>query len=317
MSIVSRRAVWMIALGALVVALATATLARAQPDKPYSVVLTDGVAASGSTVTATFTNETSTQGLGSADLTAPSGYVLSSATASQGTASVSRNVVDLRNLALQPGHSLTVTITMSSASCSTSTWAVVAKQSNDFSGLPGNDLTLDKANSSLNTSVCAAPCKKNATCTTDGNNSNGNANVAATKSNNTGQLLESVNASNLAPLRCENPDGSVYNSADRNSYGVFATVDRQKVVTITISNPATSVPLNQQQVCFDAPYQFGTATGAPLLPDGNGGYLGLLQTCTRTSVGPCHNRALDSVTGSTVVLVVDIPSGLPGDPHML
>jgi hypothetical protein len=110
-------------------------------------------------------------------------------------------------------------------------------------------------------------------------------------------------------------------SADQNTYGVFSTVDRNKVVTITITNPAVSIPLDQQQVCFDAPYTFGTAAGAPLLPDGNGGFIGLLQDCTKTSVGPCHNRAADSVSVDsmgrpTVTLVVDIPSGLPGDPHM-
>jgi hypothetical protein len=316
MYVISRRAVWVALLGALVASLLTAALASANPDKPYSVVLTDGVAANGSTVTATFVNENPTQRLGSADLTAPSGYTLSSVTASRGSVTVAGNVVELRNLALMPGQSLTVTIVMTSATCSTSRWSVVAKQSNDFSGLPGNDLTLNASNSNLNTAACAAPCKKNSACNTDGSNSNGDANVAAIKSNNTGQLLESVNASKLAPLTCKNPDGSDYVSADRNTYGVFATVDRQKVVTITISNPARSIPRSQQQVCFDAPYQFATATGAPLLPDGDGGFSGLLQTCTKTSVGPCHDRALDSVTGSTVVLVVDIPSGLPGDPHM-
>jgi hypothetical protein len=81
-------------------------------------------------------------------------------------------------------------------------------------------------------------------------------------------------------------------------------------------------------VCFDAPYKFATAPGAPLLPDGHGGYTGLLPLCgsdddsparaarTSTSAGPCHDRDDDKVIGSTVVLVVNIPSGLPGDPHM-
>ena len=318
MYVISRRAVLLALVGALLVSLVAAALAKASSDKPYSLVLTDGVAASGSTVTATFTNENATQRLGSADLTAPSGYMLSSATVSQGsaTATVTGDAVELRNLALMPGQSLTVTIAMTSATCSTSRWSAVAKQSNDFSGLPGNDLTLDAAKSNLNTAVCAAPCKKNSTCNTDGSNSNGDANIAAIKSNNTGQLLESVNPSNVAALTCENPDGSDYVSADENTYGVFATVDRQKVVKITITNPAISIPLSQQQVCFDAPYRFGTAAGAPLLPDGNGGYIGLLQTCTKKSVGPCHDRALDSLAGSNVTLVVNIPSGLPQDPHM-
>src|SRR5947207_3192600 len=110
MYIISRRAIWVVALGTLFVALATAGLATATPNKPYSLVLTDDVAATGSTVTATLLNENTTQQVGSADLTAPRGYTLSSATVSQGSATVNGNVIELRNLSLMPGQSLTVTI---------------------------------------------------------------------------------------------------------------------------------------------------------------------------------------------------------------
>lgn len=328
MYLIHRRAVWAVALGVLAVALATATLAKAHSNKPYSVVLTDNVAASGSTVSATFVNENRTQRLGSANLTAPSGYILSGATASRGSATVVGNVVELRNLRLMPGQSVTVTIQLTSSTCATHAWSVEAKQANNFSGPPGNNLTLDTAHSNLNTAVCSVPCTMNANCNANGSNSNGNAQVTALKSDNAGQLLESVNASDLAPITCQNPDGSDYQSADQNTYGVLTTVDRKKVVKITITNPAVSIPLKQQQVCFDAPYKFRTARGAPLLPDGNGGYVGLLGPCgadsdstvhatgTRTSVGPCHDRDDDKMVGSTIVLVVNIPSGLPQDPHM-
>ena len=327
MYVFKSRGTWAVVAGMLLVALATVGLASASPYKRYSVVLTDNVAASGSTVRATFLNENRTQRLGSADLRAPSGYVLSGATASQGSATLVGNMVELRNLGLMPGQSLTVTIQMASATCSARAWTVEAKQANNFHGR-GNELTLDTANSNLHTAVCSMPCNKNATCTTDGSNSNGNARVTAMKSNDAGQLLESVNASNLAPLTCGKPDGSDYRSADPNTYGVLATVHRKKVVKITIINPVVSIPLNQQQVCFDAPYKFRTARGAPLLPDGNGGYIGLLAPCgadsdsavrprrTSASAGPCHDRDDDRVIASTVVLVVNIPSGLPQDPHM-
>jgi hypothetical protein len=312
---------WTVAVGCLFVALATAGLASAGPYKPYSLVLTGNVAANGLTVTAKFVNENAHQQLGSANLTAPAGYRLTSATASQGSATVSGRVVKLRNLSLMPGQSLTVTIQMASANCSTKKWTVVAKQANDFNGKPGNDLTLDAAHSNLATGVCGAPCKMGATCTTNSGNSNGDAEVMTSKSENTGELFGSVNASNLTPLTCENPGGSDYVSADPNTYGVFSTANRRKVVTISITNPLVLRPLKQQQICYDAPYKFRTAKGAPLLPDGNGGYIGLLPSCGadpdfKPGNGPCHDRDDNKMIGSTVVLVVNIPSGLPGDPHM-
>lgn len=313
----SLRGVWVVGLGVFVVVLAAATVARAAPNKPYSVVLTADVAANGSTVTGTFVNETSHQRLGSANLTAPAGYTLSSATVSQGSATVVGNVVELRNLALMPGQSLTVTIQVTSTACSNSTWRVEAKQANNFSGPPGNDLTLNTAKSNLNTAVCAAPCPSNATCNTDAGNANGDAQVAASASSNAGELFESANASNLTPLTCENPDGSDYVSADPNVYGVLAPEDRAKVVTITITNPVVTIALKDQQVCFEAPYQFTTVTGAQA-------NIGLLPTCgpdndaAPPTSGPCLDRDDDSENPSTgtVVLVVNIPSGLPGDPHM-
>jgi len=62
---------------------------------------------------------------------------------------------------VQAGKSLTVTMTVSApASCQTATysWTAETKQSNDFSGLPGNDLTLDMGASSVTTRVLGNQC---------------------------------------------------------------------------------------------------------------------------------------------------------------
>lgn len=318
MHAISRRAIWVVAAGALVFAFAAAGLASACAYRPYSVVLTGSVTAGGSTVTAKFVNESSHQELGSADLTAPEGYMVSSATVSQGSASVSGNVVELRNLALQAGASLTATIDVSSTTCASSTWAVEAKQSNNFQGF-GDTFTLDTAHSNLNTSACGVPCKKGTTCTTNAGNANGSAQVSLSKSTNKGQLFESVNSSELAPLTCKKANGSVYQSADPNTYDIYATSNGRKLVKITILNPLVSRPLSRQQICFDAPYKFKPKAGTRLRRDGNGGYIGLLPDCGKESdewVRPCNDHDDDSMSGTTVVLVVNIPSGLPGDPHM-
>ena len=75
-------------------------------------------------------------------------------------------VIQLRNLAVQPGHPLR---SPSPRTCRARrsrqrTWKVAAKQSNDFNG-PGNDLTLDAVHSSITTSVTGAcvtqPCPPN------------------------------------------------------------------------------------------------------------------------------------------------------------
>lgn len=293
--------------------------------KPYSVVMTGSVDSTGTTVSAVFTNETTPQQLGSANLTAPAGYTISAATVTQGTAKVvGGTVVQLRNLSLQSNKSLTVSLTISGAACSTEQWSVVAKQANDFSGPPGNDMNLDTAKSNLLTSLCSAPCSKNATCTAAIKNSGGGVNIAAGKGQSTGSVQEAANTSKLTPLNCAG-----YTSADPNVYDFLTTEDRTKVVSLTITDPAIALTgtintiLAEQQICLDAPYDFTTVSGGLAPSDGNGGFIGLMQTCTLRSVGPCHNRGADkavpdlnSPIGYDLVLVANIPSGLPGDPHM-
>jgi hypothetical protein len=151
------------ACGAVLISLVLAASAAAAT-KPYSLVISPGSVSAGTvTLTAKYTNENSTQQLGSSNLTPPSGFTLVSASApagSSGSATIAGNVLQLRGLAIAPGQSTSVTMSVKtpSATCtaSTYTWNVETKQSNDFSGPPGNDLTLDSANSSLTTAVNSA-----------------------------------------------------------------------------------------------------------------------------------------------------------------
>jgi hypothetical protein len=127
--------------------------------KPFSMVVSPASAPAGQSTTfsVTLTNRTSTQQLGSANITVPSAFTAVSVADPPGaaTATTNGNVVQLRNAGLAPGGSIviSVTATVPSACGATSTWAVVAKQANDFNGPPGNDLTLDPARSSLTMSV--------------------------------------------------------------------------------------------------------------------------------------------------------------------
>jgi hypothetical protein len=123
--------------------------------KPYTANITPHVVAGGSTTsfTATLVNETSTQQLGSADITAPSGFVVTNASAGTFTSSAVR----LRDLSLPPGGTKIVTITAEvPCSASVSSWQVIAKQSNNFSGPPGNNLSLRASGSDLTVTVVGA-----------------------------------------------------------------------------------------------------------------------------------------------------------------
>jgi hypothetical protein len=127
--------------------------------KPFSMVVSPASAPGGQSTTfsATLTNRTSQQQLGSANITVPSAFTAVSVADPSGaaTATTNGNVVQLRNAGLAPGGSIVVSVTATVPTTCTATyaWSVVAKQANDFNGTPGNDLALDPATSSLNTSV--------------------------------------------------------------------------------------------------------------------------------------------------------------------
>jgi len=146
--------------GVLLVATVVALLASvfagagfsATTSKPFKTDITPNSVAAGSSTdfTAKITNEASPQQLGSANITAPTGFTITGVVVvsapSGATATRVGNVVQLRNLTLPPGSAAIFTISATAPSTPTSAaWTVTAKQSNDFNGPPGNDFTLDRA----------------------------------------------------------------------------------------------------------------------------------------------------------------------------
>jgi hypothetical protein len=128
---------------------------------------TSGEVASGETVpiTAMIKNETTTQQLGSANLFAPAEFSLLNPPAppstSAGTATVSSSCtyngapkgacIELRNLSLPPGGTVTVTVWVHTPACqqgSNFAWYAEVKQANNYSGLPGNDFSYDATSDS-------------------------------------------------------------------------------------------------------------------------------------------------------------------------
>jgi hypothetical protein len=172
-----RRGTWLALLTALVMLGVAAPASAAY--KPFSLVIATsaptydsaaGVTGSGQTVqmTATFTNENTTQQLGSADLGLPASLTATGASlpaSSPGNATpatcsslVTGPCVELRNLSLAPGASVTVTLTVATQACAQgpATWTTEVKQANNFSGTPGNDLNLDTSNSNVTTTLDGA-----------------------------------------------------------------------------------------------------------------------------------------------------------------
>jgi hypothetical protein len=156
LSVGHRRAMLVLTLMA-VLAVPAAPAAAAPTSKPYEVALTPAGAAAGLTVgafTVRLTNRTGTQQLGSADVTAPAAFTLVGTPTLDrpGTVTTAGNVVSLRNLALPPNASVTVTVGVRmSCVAGVYAWTVEAKQSNDFKGPPGN--TLGPILGSLTTAV--------------------------------------------------------------------------------------------------------------------------------------------------------------------
>ena len=137
------------ALSMVFVGLLVSGATAATTTKPYSADITPACVSPGTSVvyTVTLRNTTKTQMLGSANVTAPTGFTITSATPDGTT-------VELRNLNTSPGGTVSRSFTATtSATVGAVNWSIIAKQANDYNGSPGNNLTLDTANSHLTSYV--------------------------------------------------------------------------------------------------------------------------------------------------------------------
>jgi hypothetical protein len=144
-----RRHVVLLAALSMIFVGVLASGATAASTKPYSADITPACVSPGTSVvfTVTLRNSTKTQMLGSANVTAPTGFTITSATPDGTT-------VELRNLNTSPGGTVSRSFTATtSATVGAVNWSIIAKQANDYNGSPGNNLTLDTANSHLTSYV--------------------------------------------------------------------------------------------------------------------------------------------------------------------
>jgi hypothetical protein len=123
-------------LAAAVISIGAATTASADTKKQYNVMLSPNPAPPGATqvqVTATFSNiSTTNQSIGSAQLTAPTGFTVVGSTTPN--SSVSGNTVTYNNLTpIAPGSAGSVEVTVNTPSgCGTYNWTASAHQANNY-----------------------------------------------------------------------------------------------------------------------------------------------------------------------------------------
>ena len=151
----ARIAVGVIVLGVLVAAVFAVASARAASNKPYTANVHQTLNTLNS-FTLTLTNDLkASQSLGSANFTPPPGFTAGTPTNIQASPGVSfsvnvvNNVVQFRAAssatALGKGEFVSADVPVTISQCTSALWGVEAKQSNDFSGQPGNDMTLNPA----------------------------------------------------------------------------------------------------------------------------------------------------------------------------
>lgn len=258
--------------------------------KPYAVDIAPHPIAAGSTqtFTATFSNETKVQQIGSANLTVPAGFsIVSVASPSpQGTATVAGSTVQLRGLSVPAGMSATVSVVaISPCTPGGYAWSVIAKQSNNFSGDPGNDLTIDAAHSNLITTTTGT-CRLGFGFLTQPDDAQVNTNITSERYLPTGapvqvQVLDAngdLISSASVPVTlsiANNPGGGVLTSAGVNAVGGIATFPALSIsktglgYTLAATTTATSIDAGASSAfdivdvgknCPAGPCQSGTVT---------------------------------------------------------
>jgi hypothetical protein len=255
-----RGAVVVIALAGACV-MATPAVATAHS---FSVVLSPASVAAGARVefTAKLTNRGTDLPLGSANLTPPAGFTILSASApTPATATVAGNVVQLRNLGLAFGQSVTATVVaVTPCAAGTAAWDVIAKSTPDFSGTASGPLVDSQLNTTVTGSNCvfaATVCNENVACMATLANADASLTVSApadTSQSDGGVLV--INR-NIGALDCADYEELLDNDFSVDFVPNQGAVARAKTVTLFFSRDTMkNLPdngLSHLNMCFSAP----------------------------------------------------------------
>jgi hypothetical protein len=279
----------------------------------------------------TIMNEASTQQLGSVQISAPAGFVITSA---PGAASVTSSSALFLNLSLAPSATTTLTVNATvscNRSSSTYQWGIEAKQSNDFNGT-GNDVQLD-SNSAGNlsgtlTGCTFQPCPPQTQCSASASSVTTSGTVTIVSSLPPGDTLvtgmESGSAGSPFNFSCGTtppvytPVSDVFNFAVFKASGdpepgisLSVTLRIDKSLVTSSGHPGAS----SWQICYASTKPFNTLAGTSqqnVTIGGSPGYFtGLLPDCSSTpGTPPCVQTRNKNNAGDVIVTFLAL-----GDPY--
>jgi hypothetical protein len=278
----------------------------------------------GASTSFTFTikNEASPQQLGSVQISAPAGFMITSAPGATSFTSTSALFLDL-SLASGSQTMLTVNATVPCGSGSYQ-WGIAAKQSNNFNG-SGNDFQLDP-NSAGNlsgtfTGSCTVqPCPPSAPCSASASSATTSGTVTTSAPLPPGDSIvtgmESVNSSFNYSCPTYTAVADVFGFAVFNAAGVpqptllTVTVRIDKSLVNSSGHPGAS----SWQICYGSTTPFTALPGTSqqnVTIGGNPGYFtGLLPDCTNTQGAPCVQSRNKNNAGDVIVTFLAF-----GDPY--
>jgi hypothetical protein len=295
--------------------------------KCFAVAVSPSNLAAGTSTSFTFTitNEASTQQLGSVQISAPAGFVI---TGASGAASFTSSSALFLNLSLAPSATTTLNLT-ASASCSGGgyQWGIEAKQSNDFNG-SGNDVQLDSASagnlSGTLTGCTFQPCPPKTLCSASASSATTTGTVTSVSplpqddSIVTGMEPGSVgspfNFSCGTTPPVYTPVSDVFNFTVFNTSGV-----PQPMITLTVTLRIDKSAVNMSghpgasswQICYasTSPFTALPGTSGTTVIGGVTYNTGLLPDCPGPQGPPCVQTRHKDMAGDVVVTLL-----APGDP---
>jgi hypothetical protein len=274
----------------------------------------------------TITNEASTQTLGSAQISAPAGFVITSA---PGAASFTPSSALFLNLNLAAGaHTTPPLMVTATVSCNRSTstyqWGMEAKQSNEFNG-PGNDFVLDTANSTLSgtlTGCTFQPCPPKMDCSTSASSTTTSVTITTSAPLPSGDSLvagmEPINSS----FNYNCPTYTAQAFSDVFEFAVFDATGAPQPTLLTVTarfnkslvDSSGHPGASSWQICYASTTSFPGASQQNVTIGGTPGYFtGLLPNCPNTNPqgsAPCVQMRNKNNAGDVIVTFL-----ASGDPY--